>query len=404
MNTDIQLNQTAEGFYGLAVVGADGQIKRVRNMLAHNLILNQGMDAVASYSWANCMAFAAAGVGTTPTYRASGAARLNQVGDQVTFDTAQTLSAGDTLVYYGTNTAKITGVTSSTQVTVHPPMTSSGWPTFDKWYTSQAALASESKRAGLGIYNTYYVAGTEWAFTQDVGNHRQMRRTWDFSPETVLTRYTELGVSWSPLPLPAGGLFSRILLDVPEDIDVGERLRVIYQLNVVYGPTVATAGTPTITGWSSTAGSGKAQRILSDWINNSGTTVSGTGALEPYSSGNVCKAWLSTSDTALQAWGYALSRATPMSAQASTVKEVFTSGTWSVDKTARFGLVDVVSSNIRSTGVGFNDSGLNSSFDGTNQAYAFVFDNPQTKANTQRLNLTYRFSWDRVLSTENITL
>jgi hypothetical protein len=325
---------------------------------------------------------------------------LHQIGNQVTFDAAQTLTAGDTLVYYGTNIVKITSVGSPTLVTVHPPMTTSGWPTFDKWFTSQTALASQSKRAGLNVFNTYFVAGTEWASTQDVATQRQMRRTWDFAPETVLTHYTELGVGWSP----SSSLFSRILLDTPEDIDVGERLRVIYQLNVVYGPTTAVAGTPTITGWASTAGSGKVQRILTDWINNSGTTVSGTGALEAYSSGNVCKAWLSTSDTALQAWGYALSRATPMSAQASTVKEVFTSGTWSVDKTARFGLVDVVSSSIRSTGVGFNDSALNKSFDGTNQAYAFVFDGPQTKTNTQRLNLTYRFSWDRVLSTENITL
>ena len=400
MNTDIQFNQTAEGFYGLAVIGVDGEIKRKCNFMAHNLILNSGMDAVADRSWANCMEFAAAGIGTTPTYQVSGAVRLHQVGDQVTFDAAQTLSAGDTLVYYGTNIVKITNVGSPTQVTVHPPMTSSGWPTFDKWYTSQTGLVSQSKRAGLGIYNTYYVAGTEWAFTQDVEYQKQMRRTWDFSPETVLTHYTELGVAWSP----SSNLFSRILLDTPEDIDVGERLRVIYQLNVVFGPTSETAGTPTITGWSSTAGSGKVQRLLTDWINNSGTTVSGTGALEAHTSGNECKAWLSTSDTALQAWGYALSRAIPMSDQASTVKDVFTAGTWAVNKTARFGLTDVVSNNIRSTGVGFNDSVLNESFDGTNQAYAFLFNNPQTKANTQRLNLTYRFSWDRVLSTENITL
>lgn len=400
MNNDIQLNQTAEGFYGLAVVGADGQIKRVRNMLQHNLILNSGMDAVADRSWANCFTHAAAGVGLTSTFQASGAGHMRQVGDQVTFDSAQSLTAGDTLVYYGTNIVKITSVSSPTLVTVHPPMVSSGWPTFDKWFTSQTALASESKRAGHNIFNTYLVAGTEWAFTEDTWPQRKMRRTWDFAPETALTHYTELGVGWSP----SSNLFSRILLDTPEDIDVGERLRVIYQLNVTFGPTTATAGTPTITGWPSPSGSGKVQRVLSDWINNSGTTVSGTGALEPYSSGNVCKAWLSTNDTALQAYGYALPRSTPMSAQASTVKEVFTSGTWTVDKTARFGLTDVVSSSIRSSGVGFNDSALNKSFDGTNQAYAFLFDTPQTKANTQRLNLTYRFSWSRVLSTENITL
>jgi hypothetical protein len=195
-----------------------------------------------------------------------------------------------------------------------------------------------------------------------------------------------------------------VLLDTPEDIDVGERLRMIYQLNVNLGPQSPAVQVANISGWYSTNGTECVQRPLTNWIYNNGTIATGTAALEPYSQANECSIFLSNNSSPVREYGYADDRSATMVEQVPTTKSVQVPGTWYVDKTGQFKVHQMVSGSLRSMGLGVNNGSTRLSYDGTNQAFAFVFDDNQIKTNTQRLNLTFRFSWGRVLSTENITL
>jgi hypothetical protein len=409
MNKVRTVHQQAEGFYGVAVVDAvTGKIKRMRSDLDHNLILNSGLDAVYDRSWAMCMDYAVAGTGETPTVIHSGAQTITQTGTVITASGSNPVdfssqSAGDIIQFFGTNEALITAVNSETSVDVVPSLNNSAATTFSLWKTSDTALAAESKRAGLGVHNTHYVSGTEWCYTCDTGTQRRMRRSWDFSPETSLVRYKELGVSWGPTS--GTNLFSRILLDTPEDVDTGERLRMIYQLHVNFGPGEPNLTTANISGWSLTSGTQAMQNMMADSVLNSGTTYdSGTAAGEPFSSLDECRIWLSTNSSAVTSFGTAADRTSPMSDHVQTSKSAFSSGTWVATKTGTFKVHQMVTGSLRSMGVGATDLGSNNSYDSNNQAFAFVFDNNQAKSNTQKLNLGFEYTWGRTLSTENITL
>ena len=80
-------------------------------------------------------------------------------------------------------------------------------------------------------------------------NVTQNRRSWDFNYETSSISVTEVGVGytydWPFTPtLVNSYVFSRVLLPAPVLIASGQKLRVIYELDIAVTPNTGSPGVP----------------------------------------------------------------------------------------------------------------------------------------------------------------
>lgn len=255
-------NTKAQGSFKVSVVDAiTGVVKRALPS-QQNLILDTGLDQLATRSWFGCMQYIAVGTGTTATKVAvSGTA--SQTGTTVTLSgSAYSFVSGDVgswLKWSSGAEAKITAFTNATTVTVSPSQSVASGSLVGLFRCNQTALATETKRTG-GLNNTT----TIWpSYVESDGNNSQgfswnattgvitLRRTIDQTAESGTVVYTEAGVSWSAS---AGNLFSRVVFDTPVTVNNGEKIRVQYNLQLTI-PYASTSGRPTndvsiaISGW-----------------------------------------------------------------------------------------------------------------------------------------------------------
>lgn len=221
-----------------------------------NLILNSGMNALATNTYAACIAYCAAGVG-------GGVSQVDLDGTASQSGTTVTISGstfifgplyvGDVLKFATGQEATITAILSSTSVTVDRTQTVAA--TVVRLYrTSVSALDTEIVRT-TGTTSTTYPEflledGTRsQASIPDIPNSRIMlRRTYDFPAETDSINYTEVGVSWQTTA--NSSLFSRVFLAGPVTVEAEQQLRIRYELyisipNTGSNPVVE----PTLEGW-----------------------------------------------------------------------------------------------------------------------------------------------------------
>jgi hypothetical protein len=424
------VHQTLEGYYRVAVV--DGQTNEViweQPELKKNLILNQGMDAVFSTYYAELMRFAVAGTGTRPNFvdpagsvmsQTSTTIYLNPTGSGTGLNSvtesfggySSAISVGD-IIKYATGSGGVTEVTVTAvenltaSVSTALSITSQS---FTVWKTSQTGLQTEIKRAG-GIASsgdlitgTSYLVGTGNCGTSSVTGEYTLYRTYDFQTESISRTYGEIGVAWLGTTGSAT-VFSRVVLPSTVFVDVGQRLRVFYQLNLGLSPA---SGSPrpnvSVTGWpvspsTNTNGTESIQKVLMSGISiTTGDSITSATALEPNAQSSDCQFWISNESSSLQAWDTAVSRigTNPTAALANPSKAAYTNGSYICDKTATFTANSWNGSNIRS--MGFGDGSPSSPVGATTQAFCFLFEQSQSKANTQTLTLTYRWTWGRILS------
>lgn len=395
-------SQAAKGRVRWQVVdAASGQVVREAKDWNRNIILNQGMDSVASRTWVNNMTYCAAGTGVTPTSDQSGVTTASQSGNVVdlvggSFTFTSPTDVGKVIKWTSGDTAQISGVNSPTQAVVTNSATV-GSNQFTVYRTNQVGLTTEVKRTGT------YLTSAGACGTTIIGSTLQHRRTYDFTVEVGTVFYGEVGFSYN---INSGNnLFSRILLDTPVQVDSGQQLRIVYELHVTVSPTTITARNAVISGWPvlpSTVTTG--QENLQQ-ISMSGVTAAGNETtLGVYSSANEPSVgngypyyvWLSTDANGLSAWGnpgtYNVGAAHAMSIAA------YVAGSYQVDKSATFAVGEANQNNWRSMGYGYHIPG-NGIFGGGNGcSAAFVFDQAQTKINTYTLTLTWRWTWSRDFS------
>lgn len=299
-------NTKAQGSFKVSVVDAvTGVVKRALPR-QQNLILDAGLDQLATRSWFGCMTHIAVGTGTTPT-KVAVDGTASQTGTTVTLSgSSYSFVSGDVgswLKWSSGAEAKITAFTDATTVTVSPSQSVSSGSLVGLFRCNQTALATEVKRAG-GLNNT----ATIWpSYVESDGNNSQgyswnattgvitLRRTIDQTAESGTVVYTEAGVSWSAS---AGNLFSRVVFDTPVTVNNGEKIRVQYnlQLTIPYASTserptndvnIAISGWPypyTITSITSTGAgftvtlSATHHYIAGSKINIAGTSVGGYNA------------------------------------------------------------------------------------------------------------------------------
>lgn len=246
----INVRQSAKGRFKAQVVSPDGRVVEDRPW-QNNLILDQGLNGLATRSWQESFAYCAAGTGNTPTQYDSDATTASQTTTTVTasadfFDSLPENGVGMLIRWDSGETAKITAYTSPTQVTVSSSATV-GSGEFTVYAVNQTSLTTEVRRS------TSYLTGAGNCGTSIVSNTLTMKRTYEFAAVTDPggENIAELGFSWDEDDDPDGdNLFSRVLI-AGGAVTVAQtfQLRVIYELAVTVEPDTAQARTVPITGW-----------------------------------------------------------------------------------------------------------------------------------------------------------
>lgn len=198
-----------------------------------NLILDQGLDKIATMAFNNVFVACCCGTGSNPTGRdpqttatVSGTTLTAAV---ATFSTSD-LDTDCVFASLGQR-FKIEAYTDPQHVTLFK---SGNIPTatpFTLEYTNQAILAGESKRT-----TEYLTTPGACGYLINPGDI-VLWRTFLFSPETTEVTYTELGFSDSSVAGP--NLFSRVVLATPISLvgpqaalPSGQQLQVTYQLTI----------------------------------------------------------------------------------------------------------------------------------------------------------------------------
>lgn len=400
------IGQRAEGFYKVAVVESSTGKVVYESPWGKNLILNQGMEEVASRVWCSLFTHGICGTGTLPnsvdstTDTASQTATtVTSVGGTINF--TSDAAAGDMIKWDSGSEARITSVTDASNVEVTPSQ-SVGSGEYTIYKTSRVGLQTEVKRS-----NTY-LTGTGNCGTTLSGTTLQNRRTYDFSVEAGPATYTEVGVGWASSL--ATTVFSRILLDSPIALVAGQSLRLVYQLNLTLSPSTPVVKNLPVGGWPvapsvNTDGQEQIQNLNISSVAEAGSTVpyANVYVLDPaspndFSYGRVFA--LSTNSSALAAFGTATSRATTaFVCSVAPTNAAYTPMSFQLDVSVVFPVAEGVSNNIRSVIMGGRNGGWSYyPYDTGRQSFVFLFDQDQVKTNTQTLTFTVRFTWSRVLA------
>jgi len=398
------LHQTARGLYKVAVVDAlTKEVVWEQKDWGKNLILNNGMDQVASRVWEDCFRYGVAGTGVTPTNVSSGGVTASQSGSTVTATIgAFTFAAGDIgnmIQWPGGEEARITGFTNPQVVTVTPSQSVLS-NTFTVFQTNQTGLVTEVKRSGTYLPNLPY---TGTIVTTSSGL-LQMRRTYDFTAEVGTVNYTEIGTAWSGTLNASNTTFSRILLPSPVAVNAGQQLRFVYELQITVGPIAPVSFSAAISGWPvAPATDTNAQQQLQfhglSMVGTNGVGTSEIGAAEsnePSTSGINCTFFVSPSSTAIPPFGTTVNRNIAGADVASPSLVAYTPLSFTRDKTATFNVAQINRTDLRSLGAGFQS--IPNFFASRDTGIVVLFDQAQSKSNTQTLSFTFRYTWSRVLS------
>ena len=208
---------------------------------------------------------------------------------------------------------------------------------------------------------------------------------------------------------------------IPIFVDVGQLLRIIFQLQVTLNPSssvsrpnAVTNGTGGALSWpiapsTNTNGSESIQNVA-QYFNNGGysiTTITninqagdsiGFAPLEPGTSGQGCYFWLSANSHSLQSFNNAVVRSEDYTSNSTTTSDAYVNGTYTLRKTAVFSISQQNGyGQIHSMGIGqgYNAPNIYDPAGNQYQAFAFVFEQSQSKFTSQTLTLAFAWSWDR---------
>lgn len=384
-NTNIQ--QGASVRYTLQILERGKIVRTIPTK--KNLILDQGLDGIASRAWVTAFEYAAVGTGTEPTRRDTGAVTVSRAGSTLTASAGFFIAsdAGRLFKFDSGEEVRITAYTSATEVTT----ADSGAIAADAgtvWYVNQTALQTESKRT-----NTY---GTDSGDngTTFLTDTLTFKRSFIFSAEVGTVTYREIG--WSHTGAAGANLFGRDLLaGSGVTLVAGQQLKAICELSVKLSPASSTAFVNPISGGFGDNG------FYGCEFASLGRVSAGGGSdldeqkisLEP-STPLVGKAWTLTTNSgaigAMNGNGLATAVAVKILAAAGS----YASGTFTKTYTGKAAISELNAANWRSICFG-------SRHGSTNQTYAamrILMNTNQTKLSTHTLELTFRISWGRILT------
>jgi len=448
MNVVGQITNKMKGSYNVKVVDSRTQEVVQDYGWQPNLILNQGMDSMSLWSYAEVTTYCIAGSGSRPNKITSSASTITQSGNIIelwpeagglqNFSSSisssspyeiyysSSLQRGDVIVYANSSRSFVTavdsvaGLTASVDTSYTIPSGSN--QTFTIWKTSQTGLQKEGKRTNSYLSGDGNCGSTDTTGSSGVVNIRTYRRTYDFSAEISNSLYTELGTS--PVSTPNVQAFSRVTLPVAVPVSTSFQLRVIYDLEVEFGPTSLQTFTASISGWpvapSTHLGcSASIQTLLASTIGNTGAATFYYALLEPgpdswtgvlsrrsptdFGANSVPRGiFVSSISQSLAPFGQGVNRSTGtiygLSAGSHT-SPAYVEGSYTYIKSNYLSLntgVTTTSSGIISIGYGLGNP--YSTGTAANQAYVMLLHQTQSKTNTQVASMSFVYTWDRVLA------
>lgn len=369
----------------------------------HNLILNQGMDGMATRLIADNFTNCCLGDATNPTREDSGTTVISQNNVTVTLSggaftfTDTATDAGKVIKWDTGQTATIVAVLTPLTATVNTS-TIIAPGEFGVYQTRQTGLFNEIKRT-----NTYFTIGGACATVSMPPNVLVLRRTFNFPIEVGLgTTYNEVGLSHSAAA--GNNLFSRILLDSPTFVPPGLRPRVVYELQITIYPGSPVNFSAIVSGWPVLPATNlNAQQNNEMWglagITSLGATspintVSGVPILANEPS-EPCDMLISSSSAALNSPGDApLNRWQAGDAAFPATNVVYTPGTFRRQRRYIFTTADGVMSNLRTFSIGHI---ITPSSDFL-PVMTVLFDQNQTKSGSFLLSLEFQLNWSRTFA------
>lgn len=359
--------QTASVIYRLAVVDADGTARAVQSA-KRNLIMDAGLNMLATRNWSEMLGRATYGTGTAPTKRDSGSVTFTRAGNTVTASAGFFLNTdvGALLKFDTGEEMYVTAYASATSVTVSVSGTlaaSEG----TVWFVNQTALESAVGTVELTSTGTSYATGTH-----------TLSYTGTFAAVGATTVAREIG--WMVNAAPYTTLFGRDLLTAPVTLLAGQQLRVTVDLLVQVGPLTPQVYTNTVTGWTS---NGEQQLVSTDLISPA------SGGLITVGTFSGAFAISTPSRTTGTEWGTLLVEAGSAPA---TYALPYTAGDFALTREA------VLSPS------SFSSTGIRSLYYLAGGAYNFglyfrvALDTAESKTALQSLTLRFRFTWGRVLA------
>lgn len=252
-----RIHQAAAGRFQVQVVDAKtGRVVETRPW-QKNLILDSGLDRIATETWASQLSYGVAGTGNTPTKDIPDEGdEFDQSGTTITRTTGtRDFSADDIgkLIRWSSGEeAYITAYTSATVVTADRSQTVAAGEVDALYRVAQTGLTTETKRTSTQPEfddEDDDLPAKHVRVDADAGTIT-FRVTRDFSEEASPVNYTEVGVSSQSGS--GNNLFSRMLLAGAVTVGTGQLLRLKYELTIaVSGHAEETQETVDggITGW-----------------------------------------------------------------------------------------------------------------------------------------------------------
>jgi len=368
--------------YRLEVLDAGGRLVSCTPW-KKNLILDQGLDAVAARPWADNFANAAVGTGTTPTRRDSGAITVSRAGTTLTASAGffEAADAGRLFKFDTGEEVRIQTFTDATHVeTVTSGTIAAAEGTI--YYVNQIALAVETKRS-IGYTQDSGDNGT--AFLTDT---LTLKRSFLFSAEVGTVTYREIG--WSHLGTSGNNLFGRdVFAGGGVTLIAGQQLKAIAELSITLSPASSTAFVNPITGWGDDGVCGCEYAALRGVAANGTTDIGRSDSFEPSGS----KSWaLTTSTTAIAA----MTNANPPSegARITCTASSYVSGSFERTFTGKAAIGELNATNWRSIIFGERNGGSSQTY----RAFRVLMNSNQTKLSTHTLELTFKLRWGRILT------
>ncbi len=386
LKSDSHAHAAASVRYRLEILDAAGRIV-ARVPWKKNLILDQGLNAVAARSWVDNFLIAAVGTGTTPTRRDSGAITISRAGTTLTAS-AGFFEADDAGRLFKFDTGEEVRIVSYTDPTSVETADSGAIAAAEGtvYYVNQTGLTTEAKRS------TGYTTDTSDNGTTFLAGTLTFKRSFIFAAEVGTVNYREIG--WSHTATVGTNLFGRDLFAGSGLVLIaGQQLKAIAELSVTLSPASSTAFVNPITGWGDdgTCGIERAALARVNADGNSNNSEEWLG-LEP-STPIIAKAWtLTTSTTAIAAMTNAAG--VGVAQKITCISAAYVSGSFERTFTGKATIAELNAANWRSICFGSRHGSSAQTY----SAFRVLMNTDQTKLSTHTLELTFKISWGRILT------
>ena len=366
--------------YKTAAINPDGSVAWERGF-KKNLILDNGLNMVATTAWVGCFANCAVGTGTNPTKRDSGAITFSRAGTTITAS-AGFFSAGDVGRLLKWDTGEEVYITGFTSTTVVSSTTSGTIASAEGtvWYVNDTALQTETARTAN--YSTD-AGDNQSTYSNPTLTHK---RTFLFPAVGAGVTYNEIG--WSNSASAGANLFGRDIIPGGDTLLTGQQYKVVVTLLITLSPVTSTAVADVGNNGFNTAGNTNHEYIASAYGTIASNGTGSQGELDP--SVATTYNFNQGAFTLLSAPSYTSQNVSDFG-RATLANAAYTNGNFFRDSSATIAVGTGNSTTLSSITFGQGLGGA------VSRAFSVAFTANQTKDNLHTITVTLRKSWGRVL-------